>query len=56
VLSSVGPVRMSWQIKDLILIWERFMERRWRGGEERAYIGHTRTVLRGFVGLYSVQT
>ena len=48
----MGPVRMGWQIKDLIVIWERFVKGRGRGGEVRAYIGHTRTVLVGFVGLF----
>jgi len=56
VRSSVGPVRMGWWIKDVIVIWERVVERRWRGGKERAYIGRTRTVLVVFVGLYPVQT
>jgi len=56
VLSSVGPVRMSWQIEDVIVIWKRIVERRWMGGKERAYIGRTRTALVGFVGLYPVQT
>jgi len=41
VLSSVGPVRMGWWIEDVIVIWERVVERRWRGGKKRAYIGVT---------------
>jgi len=56
MLSSVGPVRMGWRIEDVIVIGVRVVERRWRGGKERAYIGHTRTDLVGFVGLYPVQT
>ena len=56
MLSSVGLGRMGWRIEDVIVMWERVVERRWRGVEERAYIGCTRTVLVGFVGLYPVQT
>jgi len=56
VLISVGLVRMGWRIEDVIVIWERVVERKWRGGKERAYIGRTRTVLVGFIGLYLVQT
>ena len=56
MLSSVGLVRMGWRIEDVIVIWERGVERRWRGVKEKAYIGRTRTVLVGFVGLYPVQT
>ena len=56
MLSPVGPGRMRWQIDDEIVIWEMVVERRWRRGNERAYIGRTRTVLVGFVGLYPVQT
>jgi len=37
VLSSVGPVRRGWGIEDVIVIWERVVDRRWRGGKERAY-------------------
>jgi len=55
-MSSVGLVRMGWQIEDVIVICERVVEKRWRGGKERAYIGHTRTVSVGFVGFYPVQT
>jgi len=47
---------MGWWIEDVIVIWERVVNRRWRGGKERAYIGHTRTVLVGFIGLYPEQT
>ena len=56
MLSSVGLVRMGWRIDDVIVIWKRVVERGWRGGKEGAYIGRTRTVLVGFVGLYPVQT
>jgi len=56
VLSSVALVRMGWWIEDVIVIWERVVEKGWRGGKERAYIGRTRTVLVGFVGFYPVQT
>jgi len=52
----MGLVRMVWRIEELIVIWERVVERGWRGGKERAYIGRTRTVLVGFLGLYPVQT
>jgi len=31
VLSFVGLVRMGWLIKDVIVIGERIMERRWKG-------------------------
>ena len=31
MLSSVGPVRMGWLIKDVIVIWKRIVGRRWRG-------------------------
>jgi len=48
--------RMGWRIEDLIVIWERVVERGWREGKERAYIGRTGTVLVGFLGLYPVQT
>jgi len=33
VLSFVGPVRMGWRIEDVIVIGERIMERRWKGGK-----------------------
>jgi len=33
VLSFVGPVRMGWRIEDVIVIEERIMERRWKGGK-----------------------
>ena len=56
MLSSVGLVRMGWRIEDVIVIWERVVEKTWRGGKERAHIGHTRTVLVGFVEFYPVQT
>jgi len=56
VLSSVRPVRMGWRIEDVIVIWERVVERRWRGGKETAYIGCTRTLLVESVGLYPGQT
>ena len=56
MLSFMGPVRMDWRIEDVIVIWERVVERRWMWGEERPYIGCTRSVLVGFVGLYLVQT
>ena len=56
MLSSVGRVRMGWQIEDVIVMWERVVDRRWRVVKERAYIVRTRTVLVGFVGLYPVQT
>jgi len=39
VLNFVSPVRMGWQIEDVIGIGERIMERRWKGGEGSAYIG-----------------
>ena len=55
MLSSVGPVRMGWRIADVIVIWGGVVERRWSGGKARAYIGRTRTVSVGFVGLYPVQ-
>jgi len=54
VLSFVSPVRMGWRIEDVIVIRERIRERM-EGGEEKAYIGRTRTVLVGFTGLYAVQ-
>ena len=56
MLSSVGPVRMGWRIAYVIVIWGRVVERRWSRGKARAYIGRTRTVSVGFVGLYPVQT
>jgi len=40
----------------VIVIGARVVERKCRWGEERAYIGHMRTVLVGFVGLYLIQT
>jgi len=55
-VSSIGLVRMGWRIEDVIGIWERVVERRWRGAKETAYIGCTSTVLVGFVELYPVQT
>ena len=36
MLSSVGLVRMGWRIEDVIVIWERVVERRWRGGERES--------------------
>jgi len=33
VLGFVGPVRMGWQIEDVIVIGERIMERRWKEGK-----------------------
>jgi len=33
VLSFVGPVRIGWRIEDVIVIGERIMERRWKGGK-----------------------
>jgi len=33
VLSFVGPVRMGWRIEDVIVIGERIMVRRWKGGK-----------------------
>ena len=30
MLSFVGPVRMGWRIKDVIVIGEMIMERRWK--------------------------
>jgi len=33
VLSFVDPVRMGWRIVDVIVIGERIMERRWKGGK-----------------------
>ena len=33
MLSSVCPVRMGWGIEDVIVIWERVVERKWRRGE-----------------------
>ena len=33
MLSVVGPVRMGWVIEDLIVMEERIMERRWKGGK-----------------------
>ena len=33
MLSFVGPVRMGWRIEDVIVIGERMMERRWKGGK-----------------------
>jgi len=33
VLSLVGHVRMGWRIKDVIVIGERIMKRRWKGGK-----------------------
>jgi len=33
VLSFVGLVRMGWRIEDLIVIGERIIERRWKGGK-----------------------
>jgi len=56
VRSFVGPVRMGWRIKDVIVIGERIIEEKMEGGEERAYIGRTSTVLVGFAGLYPVPT
>jgi len=29
----VGRVRMGWRIEDVIVIGERIMERRWKGGK-----------------------
>ena len=45
----MGLVRIGWGIEDVIVIWGRVVERRRRGGKERAYIGRTRMVLVGFV-------
>jgi len=56
VLSFVSPVRMGWQIEDVIVIGERIMGRRWKRGEERAYIGSGRMVFVGLAGMYPVQT
>jgi len=36
--------------------WGKNYGEKMEGGEERAYIGRTRTVLVGFAGLYPVQT
>jgi len=33
VLRFVGPVRMGWRIEDVIVIGERIIERRWKGGK-----------------------
>jgi len=33
VLSFVGPVRMGSRIEDVIVIGERIVERRWKGGK-----------------------
>jgi len=41
VLSLVGPVRMGWRIKDVIVIGERIIEKRWkRGKRDRVYRPH----------------
>jgi len=52
----VGSVRRDWRVEDVIVIWERVVERKWKGGKEIAYIGRTRIVLVGFAGLYPVPT
>jgi len=33
VLRFVGPVRIGWRFEDVIVIGERIMERRWKGGK-----------------------
>jgi len=33
MLSFVGPVRRGWRIEHVIVIGERIMERRWKGGK-----------------------
>jgi len=33
VLSFVGPARLGWQMEDVIVIGERIMVRRWKGGK-----------------------
>jgi len=35
MLSLVGPVRMGWQIEEVIVIGERIMVRRWKGGKRQ---------------------
>jgi len=32
-VSSVGPITMGWRIENVIVIWERVVERRWKGGK-----------------------
>jgi len=32
VLSVVGPVRIGWRLKDMSVIGESIMERRWKRG------------------------
>jgi len=33
VLNFVGPVRMGWRIEEVIVIGERIVERRYKGGK-----------------------
>ena len=33
MLSFVGPVRMGWRIENVIVIGERIMEKRYKGGK-----------------------
>ena len=54
MLSFVGPVRMADQGSDCD--GGKDYGEKMEGGEVRAYIGHTRTVLVGFTGLDPVQT
>ena len=40
MLSSVGPVRMGWQIKDVIVIWKRIGGEDGGGERESLYRPH----------------
>ena len=40
MLSLVDPVRIGWRIEDVIVIGERIMERRWKGGKRELYRPH----------------
>jgi len=43
-------------MKDMIVIWERSMERGWKGGRESLYSSPYVGDLMGFARLYPVQT